>query len=334
MGTTRPHACSPGPPCRRAAVPPLAELTTALDRPELGSGAGWLCRHGGQCIDQVDRLLPAAVPPDPRERRVVGHGLHRVAQRRSRATPLFRGHHQPHLPADLGFYDLRRARGARRAGRAGGALRDRRLLLLPLLVRRPAAARAAVRRGARSRASRTSRSACAGPTRTGPARWDGPSREVLIASDYSREDDREHIRALAGRAFADARYIRVDGKPLFLVYRAADCPTPRRTTDDAGARRPTAWASASCTCAGSRACTASATTPRALGFDAAVEFQPDWQRSRPAAGDGAGACRRRARDGLRSGVPIARAPGLRLRRARRRRMVCKPPHRPTGASRA
>ena len=33
---------------------------------------------------QADRVLPAAVPPDPRERRVVGRGLHRVDERRAR----------------------------------------------------------------------------------------------------------------------------------------------------------------------------------------------------------------------------------------------------------
>ena len=62
------------------------------------------------------------------------------------ARPLFAGHYQPHVPADLGFYDLRlaetreaQARLARRYGIDG-------LLLLPLLVPWPANPGAAVRR--------------------------------------------------------------------------------------------------------------------------------------------------------------------------------------------
>ena len=41
---------------------------------------------------KADRVLPAAVPSDPGERRLVGQGVHRVAQRRARATAV-RGPH-------------------------------------------------------------------------------------------------------------------------------------------------------------------------------------------------------------------------------------------------
>ena len=34
----------------------------------------------------------------------------------ARARPQYRGHYQPHVPADLGFYDLRLPEGARCAG--------------------------------------------------------------------------------------------------------------------------------------------------------------------------------------------------------------------------
>ncbi len=39
-----------------------------------------------------------------------------------------------------------------------------------------------------------------------------------------------HARWLA-QAFADRRYLRVAGRPLFLVYRPGHLPEPRRTTD-------------------------------------------------------------------------------------------------------
>ena len=54
-------------------------------------------------------------------------------------------------------------------------------------------------------------------------RWDGYDQEVLIGQNHSLEDgNRDHIRHLFN-AFEDRRYIRVHGKPLFLVYRTGCC---------------------------------------------------------------------------------------------------------------
>ena len=46
---------------------------------------------------------------------------------------------------------------------------------------------------------------------------------------YSAEDHRQHIGWLS-QAFRDRRYLRIDGKPVFLVYRLRACRihlTPR-----------------------------------------------------------------------------------------------------------
>ena len=50
--------------------------------------------------------------------------------------------------------------------------------------------------------------------------WDGGERNVLMPQTYGGADDwREHIRYLA-KIFRDPRYIRVDGKPVMLIYRS------------------------------------------------------------------------------------------------------------------
>ena len=105
-------------------------------------------------------------------------------------------------------------------------------------------------------------------------RWDGLETSILVQQTYDEDDDRRHGRWLA-RAFSDERYIRVDGKPLFLVYRASALDNPVRTTrtwrDEA--RRAGVGEIFLCRVESFRN---EHTDPTAIGFDAAVEFASDW----------------------------------------------------------
>src|SRR5438094_2930078 len=146
-----------------------------------------------------------------------------------KARPLFPGHYQPHLPADLGFYDLRlpeaRAAQAELAAEYGIYgfcyyhywFNGRRLLERP------------VDEILDSGAPDFPFCLC-WANENWTRRWDGLDREILLEQRYSPEDDRRHMRWLS-RAFADNRYVRVDGKPLFLVYRPRSLPNPERTAD-------------------------------------------------------------------------------------------------------
>jgi hypothetical protein len=89
---------------------------------------------------------------------------------------------------------------------------------------------------------------------------------------YSAEDDVRHIRALMP-ALEDPRYIRVQGRPLLLVYRVNDLPDARATADRwrnecvrAGVGEPYL-----CSVMSLPELHFDATT---IGFDAGVEFQP------------------------------------------------------------
>ena len=146
----------------------------------------------------------------------------------AKTRPLFDGHYQPHIPADLGFYDLRvpEAREAQAAlARRHGVeafcywhywFDGRRLLHRPFDE--------VLQSGAPDFPF-----CLAWANETWSRRWLGEEKDVLQAQTYSPDDDVAHARWLAS-AFADERYVKVDGRPLFLIYKPFDLPDPRRTT--------------------------------------------------------------------------------------------------------
>ena len=54
-------------------------------------------------------------------------------------------------------------------------------------------------------------------------RWDGEEREILVEQVYDETREGELVDDLQ-RHFADQRYIRVDGRPLLVAYRADIIP--------------------------------------------------------------------------------------------------------------
>lgn len=193
----------------------------------------------------------------------------------TKAKPLFPGHYQPHLPSDLGFYDLRlpEARQAQAdLARAYGIygfcyyhywFNSKRLLERPvndiLTLGKP-----------------DFPFCLCWANENWTRRWDGLEREVLIEQVYSEEDDRLHMQWLA-QAFKDSRYIRIDGKPLFLVYRTERIPDPLTTakTWREEARKLGIGEIFLCKV---ESFADEHGDPSLIGFDACVEFQPDWQR--------------------------------------------------------
>ena len=136
--------------------------------------------------------------------------------------PLFRGHYQPHLPAELGCYDLRQSdtRIAQAALAASHGIdgfcyyhywfHGKRLLETPF-------------QEVLDSGTPAFPFCLCWANEPWTRRYDGRSRrQVLMPQTYSETDDLNHIRWLS-RAFLDRRYLRVDGKALFLVYRGGAC---------------------------------------------------------------------------------------------------------------
>ncbi len=193
----------------------------------------------------------------------------------TKARPRFKGHYQPHLPTDLGFYDLRlneimveQARMAKEAGIYGFCFyhywfNGKRLLNLPLdkMIESKTPDFPFMICWANENWSR---------------RWDGSENDILMQQTYSHEDDMEHIRFLIDKFFKDERYIKVDGKPFFAVYRPALFPDMNKTieiwnTEVKKHGFPGIYI-------GYMQSFNMKKDPEEMGFDAAIEFQPDFSQ--------------------------------------------------------
>ena len=190
-----------------------------------------------------------------------------------KARPRFAGHYQPRIPADLGYYDLRvpevreaQAQLARRHGISGFCyyhywFNGKRLLERPfnevLATGKP-----------------DFPFCLCWANENWTRAWDGGDRQILMGQNYSHEDDRAHIRSLLP-ALRDHRYIRIGGRPLLLVYRTEILPDPARTAD---IWREEARKEGVGEIYLARVESFTSTIdPSSIGFDAAVEFAPDWR---------------------------------------------------------
>jgi len=147
----------------------------------------------------------------------------------TRATPLYPGHYQPHVPTDLGYYDLRlpevreaQAHMAASHGVSGFVyyhywFNGKRLLERPF-------------NEVLASGSPDFPFALCWANEEWTRNWDAQTGRVLMPQEFSDADDLAHIRWLAD-AFADDRYIKIDGRPLMLIYRAQQLPDAKRTTD-------------------------------------------------------------------------------------------------------
>lgn len=152
-----------------------------------------------------------------------------------KAKPLFKGHYQPRVPADLGYYDLRipevreaQAEMARDAGIEGFCYWHYWFNSTKQLLERPF--KEVLSSGKPdfpfclgwANHSWTNKSWEVGTKKV--------KEQILMEMVYNKDEYIKHFYDVL-QAFKDHRYITVDGKPLFLVFRPLDIPNPKEFID-------------------------------------------------------------------------------------------------------
>jgi glycosyltransferase involved in cell wall biosynthesis len=187
----------------------------------------------------------------------------------ARALPRFAGHYQPRIPRDLGHYSLDDPETMRQQiemAKAGGLhgfvfyyywFNGTRLLEKPL-------------EQFLADLSLDMPFCLMWANENWTRRWDGADADILITQDYRPAEDEDLVRSF-GRHFADPRYIRIDNRPLLMIYRPSLIPDARTTL----AR----WRALFQTLCGENPIMMmgqgfDAADPAEFGLDGAIEFPP------------------------------------------------------------
>ncbi len=145
----------------------------------------------------------------------------------TKTSPQFKKHKQPNLPSSTGFYDLRLEEArlmqeamAKEFGIYGFCIyhywfNGKRLLNEP------------VDRKLKNPKEDLPFLLC-WANETWSRRWLGEETEILIKQEYSELDDQMHMNWLVN-VFKDSRYIKVDNKPVFIIYRPTHIPRIKET---------------------------------------------------------------------------------------------------------
>ncbi|BBF81380.1 glycoside hydrolase family 99-like domain-containing protein [Asticcacaulis excentricus] len=186
-----------------------------------------------------------------------------------KASPNFAGHYQPHVPGEMGYYDLDNPEVQRKQTKLAKEygitafcyymywFDGRRVLERPLdnMLNDKTIDHEFCVCWANENWTRT---------------WDGKADDILLGQVHTPDSDRRFIRD-AIKYLEDPRYLRVNGKPMLLVYRVDLLPNCRATAEIWREEARKAGIGELHLCAVQFY---GVDSPVPWGFDAAVEFPP------------------------------------------------------------